>query len=681
MRSILKKLSSSLTVVAVGLSLFGTPSTQAAVVDVSGHLTGTNTWTADNEYVLNGFVYVLTNSVLQIEAGTVIRGRAGTGLDAAALFITQGAKIYANGTAERPIIFTAEDDDLSDPEDIPLYTRNLWGGVVLFGRATLNTASDVSGNAATPKYDVFEGLPDTEVNGQYVNRFGGEDDDDDSGVLRYVSIRYSSVTILPNKEINALSLCGVGRGTTVEYVECFGAGDDSVEFFGGAVNTKYMVSIFSDDDNFDIDQGYHGKNQFWFVLQAPDRKDNGGEWNGEPSGLAAGNEPVGDFEIYNATYVGAGTEGTGARAFIARENAAPNVFNSIWTEFNLGVNIDDKSAVHFADGVAKFQNNILWNFASNGVAQAYWQNANGEAVLTNEANANLFVDPLLTGISRTNVPAQGLDPRPQAGSPALSSPVSAPDDGFYSPVNYRGAFGANDLWIAGWTFASQVGLVAPAPAGPQIVTQPTPTLEVYPRQTVTLSVVASGQGTLSYQWLKNGTALEGATGAQLTLADVQPGDDGTYTVTVTDSAGSVTSNPSVVTVTYEAYEDWATRSGLSGAGADLAADPDNDGIVNLIEYAFGGNPNGDSSGHLPAAVWVDVAGTTHPGLTYTRNKTGVGGEIQVRAAGDVSFAAPINLVLVGVADLGDGTERLTWRTEAPVADDSAVFWLTQVAIP
>src|SRR6185503_13632336 len=303
-------------------------------------------------YVLNGFIYVLTNGVLNIEPGTVIRGKAGTGLNSSALFITQGAKIFANGTEHSPIVFTSETDDLDDPNDIPLYTRNLWGGVVIFGRSVLNTASDVNGNGASPKYDLFEGLPDTQISGQFVNRYGGNDDNDNSGVFRYVSIRYSSTVVLPNKEINALSLCAVGRGTKIENVECFAAGDDSVEFFGGTVNTKYMVSIFSDDDNFDIDQGYRGKNQFWFVVQAPDRKDNGGEWNGEPSGIAVGNTPIGNFEIYNATYIGAGTNTTGSRLFIAREGAAPRLLNSIFVGFNAGANIDDRSYQHFVSGLA-----------------------------------------------------------------------------------------------------------------------------------------------------------------------------------------------------------------------------------------------------------------------------------------------------------------------------------------
>jgi hypothetical protein len=436
----------------------------ADTIQVIGNLSGTINWRNTNEYVLNGFVYVLDGGVLNIEPGTVIRGKAGVGLNSAALFITRGAKIFANGTAHSPIIFCSEADDLLDPNDIPLWTRNLWGGVVIYGRSVLNTPSDVNGQTANPKYDLFEGLPDTVVNGQNVNRYGGNDDNDNSGVMRYVSIRNSSTVILPDKEINALSLCAVGRGTTIENIEGFAAGDDSVEFFGGTVNTKYLVSIFSDDDNFDIDQGYRGKNQFWFVLQAPDKKDNGGEWNGEPNGIGVGNAPIGNFEIYNATYIGAGPNSSGGRAFISRVYAAPKVFNSIFTEFNIGANIDATSFTHFQSGLAKFQHNDLWNFASNGVAQPYGQNANALAVLNDAANNNTFVDPQIRSISRTNFPPFQLDPRPQPGSPVLTSTLTAPDDGFYTPVNYQGAF--KDVnWASDWTFAAEACLITGEGAG------------------------------------------------------------------------------------------------------------------------------------------------------------------------------------------------------------------------
>src|ERR1044071_8823643 len=126
---------------ALAIALAVAPTALGGTVQVTVNLTGTVTWYSTNEYVLNGFIYVLSNSVLNIEPGTVIRGKAGTGLNSSALFITRGAKIFANGTRAKPIIFTSESDDLSDPNDIPLYTRNLWGGIVLYGRSVLNTAS------------------------------------------------------------------------------------------------------------------------------------------------------------------------------------------------------------------------------------------------------------------------------------------------------------------------------------------------------------------------------------------------------------------------------------------------------------------------------------------------------------------------------------------------------------
>jgi hypothetical protein len=439
----------------------------ADTIQITTNLTGNVTWHNTNDYVLNGFIHVLTNSVLNIEPGTVVRGKAGTGLSSSALFITQGAKIFANGTRAKPIIFCSENDDLTDPEDIQLWQRGLWGGLVIYGKSVLNTSSDASGNAASPKYDTFEGLPDTVVDGQHLDRFGGNDDDDNSGVLRYISIRNSSTVILPNKEINGLSLCAVGRGTTIENIEVVGAADDSIEFFGGTVNTKYIASFFSDDDNFDIDQGYRGKNQFWFVLQAPDAHDNGGEWNGEPSGLGTGNAPIMNFELYNATYIGAGTNATAAqtRAILSRVYAAPKVFNSIFTDFGADIlNIDATSGQHFTNGVAKIQNNIWWNLRPDGSQIYPATNGTGYWVITNAANNNLVANPLLRGIQRTNSPAFGLDPRPLPGSPALTNSSNpAPNDGFYTPVTYSGAFDTSDLWLADWTFASQVGLIQHRP--------------------------------------------------------------------------------------------------------------------------------------------------------------------------------------------------------------------------
>ena len=161
----------------------------AATIQVTTHVSTTATWSHTNEYVLNGQIYVLSNAVLNIEPGTVIKGKPGGSNDSSALFITRGGKIFAEGTRTKPIIFTAEQDDVLDSSDLGIYNRGLWGGLVVFGNATLNMAADSAGNLANPKYEVYEGLSDIQINGQFVYRFGGTNDNDNSGVIRYVSIQ------------------------------------------------------------------------------------------------------------------------------------------------------------------------------------------------------------------------------------------------------------------------------------------------------------------------------------------------------------------------------------------------------------------------------------------------------------------------------------------------------------
>ncbi|MFM8356926.1 MAG: hypothetical protein ACKOET_00065, partial [Verrucomicrobiota bacterium] len=396
------------------------PARGANVVQVTAPISGVVKWSRTNEYVLNKFIYVLAGAELHIEAGTVIKGKPGRDADTSALIVATGGRIFAEGTPTQPIIFTAEADDVTDPDDLGIFERGLWGGVVLLGKASLNTATSAIGNAATPKFEVFEGLPDTEVNGQRVHRFGGNEDEDSSGVMRYVSIRHAGVVFQPNKELNGLSLGGVGRGTTLEFIETYAAADDGFEFFGGTVNTRYLVSAFNDDDAFDIDQGWRGKNQFWFALQEPGRKDNGGEWNGEPNGASANNAPIANYTVYNATFIGAGTNTAGNRGLTIREYAAPRVYNSLFTDFGgNAATIDDKSKIHLDSGLLDLRDNLFWNFGTNGVPVALAGNANAGILFSDASRSNRNLNPLLRGLSRAS--DGGLDPRPATGSPALAS--------------------------------------------------------------------------------------------------------------------------------------------------------------------------------------------------------------------------------------------------------------------
>ncbi|HRY47718.1 MAG TPA: T9SS C-terminal target domain-containing protein [Candidatus Paceibacterota bacterium] len=461
---------------ALAAAMTISPHLAGGVVQVTDPLpAGTNYWSRTNTYVLNGLCHLLGGSSLFIEPGTVIKGKnlGAAAVQKGGLVVCQNAKIYAEGSPNNTIIFTAENDDVFDPTDIDLYQRGLWGGVILLGNARVNSAIDAAGNVANPKYEVYEGLPDVQVGGQWVHRFGGSNDDDSSGVLRYVSIRHGGAAIEANKEVNALTFGAVGRGTTIEFVEAYATADDGFEFWGGTVNTRYLVSAFNDDDAFDTDQGHSGKHQFLFAIQAPDKRNFGSELNGEPSGLtgAAPLQPYSNFQLYNATVIGAGVGngGTGGNndALMIREYAAPRIHNSIYTDFGRrGVNLDPKSGVMLTDGLLTITDNIWWGFSAGSQMNNSITNLAVDSraeVLWTEANlSNRVVDPMLAGISRTNNGA--LDPRLQAGSPALSGAKTPSNDGFLIPTSYLGAFGSQDLWIAKWTALYQYGIVVPGGA-------------------------------------------------------------------------------------------------------------------------------------------------------------------------------------------------------------------------
>lgn len=525
---------------ALVLAVASTTAVADTVQVNNASISGTVNWYRTNTYVLNGFVFVENGEVLNIEAGTVVKGEGGEGANISALVVARGGKIFANGTPARPIIFTSVLDDVNDSDDLGIWDRGLWGGIVLLGKAKLNTSVDASGNAASPKFDVYEGIPSTNPNYQNFV-FGGEDDDDSSGSLRYVSIRHGGKVLESNKEINGLSLGAVGRGTTVEYVETYAIKDDGFEFFGGTVNTRYLVSAFNDDDAFDADQGHSGKHQFWFAIQAPDVRDKGFELNGEPNGLAVGNLPLAKFTVFNATIIGAGTGSGGSAnsAFTIRENASPRMYNSIFTDFaQRGVSIDAKSKVHLDSGALDFRNNLWWGFGGgNTVANLDLGNS---AILFNDAaRQNVIADPMLGSISRTN--NFGLDPRPKAGSPAAATDRVAEADGFYTQASYKGAFNTVN-WAADWTALSAYGVLtangAGIGAGPSSAVVNPPTVTITLTSSSSLGFSLASVAGRSYQlqstatltpttWVNEGAPVAG-NGALLSLEAVIGADPGKF---------------------------------------------------------------------------------------------------------------------------------------------------------
>ncbi len=207
------------------------------------------TWETGKIYTLGSRISVLSGVTLTIEPGVIIKGEAGSGANATALVVARGAKIMAEGTSSEPIIFTSiadeiEPGDIASPNLDPTL-NGLWGGVIVLGYAP------ISADAESVQ---IEGIPPSDQNGLY----GGTDAADNSGVIKYISIRHGGANIGEGNEINGLTLGGVGSGTTIENVEIVSNQDDGIEWFGGSVNVSNVVIWNTGDDAIDTDQAWSG---------------------------------------------------------------------------------------------------------------------------------------------------------------------------------------------------------------------------------------------------------------------------------------------------------------------------------------------------------------------------------------------------------------------------------------
>ena len=422
----------------------------AQVTITDANISSNLSWTNDTEYLLDGYVFVPVGQTLTIEAGTVIKGIStpNTGDAASALIVPKGAMINAQGTASQPIIFTSEFDDIADTDDLTQEDKGLWGGIILLGNGVVGVDGGVQN---------VEGIPSTEGRAEY----GGTDNTDNSGTLKYVSIRHGGAKLEANNEINGLTLGGVGSGTTIDYVEVFANLDDGIEFFGGTVNVKHAVVSFCGDDSFDYDQSWDGKGQFWFTLQDAE-SNRAGEWDGsEQADLTPQVTPI----IANATFIGGGDTSNNEDnndALRIRDDAAAKVYNSVFTGFTrraivIDNDADQDSYQRLVDGDIEFVNNLFFDFgAGSTFADLVTTDGGDDNILINQLNAGTgaIADPSLGGISRTN--DGGLDPRINDGSPALGGAFLL-TDGFFNKVPYRGAFGNDNNWANNWTALSDNG--------------------------------------------------------------------------------------------------------------------------------------------------------------------------------------------------------------------------------
>ncbi len=287
----------------------------------SGEINEDITWTKDNIYTLDGRVMVTNGVTLTIEAGTVIKGSAGTGEDASCLIIARGGKIMANGTSAEPIVFTSIADDITNGTSgfgtgLTIADQGLWGGVLILGNADISAESNPL---------QIEGIPVSETNGLY----GGgtsSNNEDNSGVFEYVQIRHGGSEIGEGNEINGLTLGGVGSQTTIRNIEIIANLDDGLECFGGSVDVTNCIVWGQGDDAFDVDQSYSGEiNNFLGILV---NGDQGLEIDGWEGTMQA------DFTLSNGTIIGAQGDKNNCGKF--KSNASGSVSNVLFTNMKLG---------------------------------------------------------------------------------------------------------------------------------------------------------------------------------------------------------------------------------------------------------------------------------------------------------------------------------------------------------
>ncbi len=395
---------------------------QVVVSDATINAGDTYTMSTGTEYMLDGFVYVEEGATLVIEPGVVVKAAVfpSNGIDpTSALIISKGAKILAEGTADAPIIFTSQLDDLTMVTELSAADNNTWGGLIILGN------SIVGEDGGT---DVVEGLPSGADDQR--NIYGGTDMADNSGILKYVSIRHGGADIGADNEINGLTLAGVGNGTLIDYIEIFANQDDGIEFFGGSVNVTHAVVGFVGDDSYDMDESWSGYIQFALSVQgsANGLGDNAIEYDGSED---TNKDPNETGRIYNGTFIGAGAGAENAKSngLLLKKDGKVQIWNSIF--------LNQVGPVFRYDlpGESAIAGNIVFGYQ-------------GELVVGTPSAIFDIVeeDPALSGVS--NMPDNSLDPRPQAGSIALEGAASTSEG---VSTAYRGAFDGTTNWALGWT--------------------------------------------------------------------------------------------------------------------------------------------------------------------------------------------------------------------------------------
>ncbi len=616
---------------------------QSSNVTVTAAITTNTTWTSNNVYLLQGQIYVKNGATLTIQPGTVVMGDKNTA--GSGLFVTQGSKLIADGTATNPIVFTSNQ---------PVGQRALgdWGGIIIMGKSTNNNAGGIAN---------IEGLAPT-----FDTQYGGglnPDANDNSGILRYVRIEFPGYVYQPNKEINGLTLGSVGRATTIDFVQVSFSNDDAYEWFGGTVNCRHLVSYRNLDDDFDTDNGFSGLVQYCLAVRDPLIADNptvstseGFESDNDASGSA--NTPQTSAMFSNVTFVGplrgntAATVASGfRRGARIRRNSGLKIYNSIFMDGLRGIHIDGTACEGNAtNGILKYKNNLVAGHLTNYSVEkntgstfgiSTWFGANNNDSLASSAN----ILTLPYGVNNTYLSP---DFRPVSASTALLNisfldasinPVTIPAPTTTAAINICQGATASALTASGnqdctinWYTTATGGTSIPAPT-PSTTTAGTFNYYVAqmnaagyegPRVMVTITInalpstpVITANGATTFCTggsvdLTSSAATGNVWSTTATSASITVTTSGSYTVTVTDVNGcaatsaattvNVSNAPAptinatatqacegdVVTITASTSDSYLWSTGATTQSIDVTATATNVNVVTTNANACNG---------------------------------------------------------------------------------------------